>query len=140
MRRAVKDRGQTEDHANRTRSTFGEVGSPGWVWRPRGSNELRALARRVADALPVDVVEEVVLTGSLSRGTADEVSDIEMLVVTREPLELKDCFELATAPTLVASFSAPAATSYNAAVGRAAIARRCRRQQLGGRSTQASDS
>ncbi len=61
------------------------------------SKELRALAQRVADALPVEVAEEVVLTGSVSRGVADEVSDIEMLVVTSEPLELEDCFELARA-------------------------------------------
>lgn len=56
---------------------------------------LRTLAQRVADALPDDVAEEVVLTGSVSRGVADEVSDIEMLVVTREPVELEDCFALA---------------------------------------------
>jgi predicted nucleotidyltransferase len=56
---------------------------------------LHALAQRVADALPEDVVEEVVLTGSVSRGMADEVSDIEMLVVTREPLSLEECFALA---------------------------------------------
>src|SRR5437868_9445174 len=59
------------------------------------SKELRALAQRVADALPLEIVEEVVLTGSVSRGMADEVSDIEMLVVTREPLELEVCFALA---------------------------------------------
>ena len=59
------------------------------------NDELQALARRVADALPEDIVEEVVLTGSVSRGMADEVSDIEMLVVTREPLSLEECFELA---------------------------------------------
>ena len=59
------------------------------------SERLRTLAQRVADALPDGVVEEVVLTGSVSRGAADEVSDIEMLVVTREPLELEQCFELA---------------------------------------------
>jgi hypothetical protein len=41
-----------------------------------------------------------VLTGSVSRGMADEVSDIEMLVVTREPLELQDCFGLARAAGL----------------------------------------
>jgi hypothetical protein len=35
----------------------------------------------------------VVLTGSVSRGVADEVSDIEMLVVTAEPLDLQTCFE-----------------------------------------------
>jgi predicted nucleotidyltransferase len=56
---------------------------------------LQALAQRVADGLPEDVVEEVVLTGSVSRGMADEVSDIEMLVVTREPLSLEECFEFA---------------------------------------------
>jgi hypothetical protein len=53
---------------------------------------LRALAQRVADALPRDLVEEVVLTGSVSRGTADERSDIEMLVVTRRLLDLDECF------------------------------------------------
>ena len=36
---------------------------------------------------------EVVLTGSVSRGAADAVSDIEMLVVTAQPLELAACFE-----------------------------------------------
>lgn len=56
------------------------------------TRELRALAERIADALP-PAVEEVVLTGSVSRGVADEVSDIEMLVVTGEPLELDQCFE-----------------------------------------------
>jgi hypothetical protein len=61
---------------------------------------LRGLAQRVADALPADIVDEVVLTGSVSRGMADEVSDIEMLVVTREPLELEECFELAGAAGL----------------------------------------
>jgi Domain of unknown function (DUF4037) len=59
------------------------------------SDELRALAQRVADAVPTEIAEEVVLTGSVSRGMADEVSDIEMLVVTREPLELEECFRLA---------------------------------------------
>ena len=54
--------------------------------------ELRALAERIASALP-PVVEEVVLTGSVSRGVADDVSDIEMLVVTSERLELAECFE-----------------------------------------------
>ena len=59
------------------------------------SKTLQALAQRVADALPADVVEEIVLTGSVSRGQADEISDIEMLVVTRTSLELEECFELA---------------------------------------------
>ncbi len=62
--------------------------------------DLRWLARRVADALPGEVVEEVVLTGSVSRGMADAVSDIELLIVTREPLELEDCFGLARAAGL----------------------------------------
>jgi predicted nucleotidyltransferase len=64
------------------------------------SEELRMLAQRVADALPAELVEEVVLTGSVSRGMADEASDIEMLVVTRVPLELEDCFRLARAAGL----------------------------------------
>jgi Domain of unknown function (DUF4037) len=63
-------------------------------------DDLRALAQRVADALPVDVAVEVVLTGSVSRGVADELSDIEMLVVTREPLSLEQCFALARAAGL----------------------------------------
>ena len=56
------------------------------------TQELRALAERITVALP-PVVEEVVLTGSVSRGVADDLSDIEMLVVTSEPLELDECFE-----------------------------------------------
>jgi predicted nucleotidyltransferase len=59
------------------------------------SELLGALAERVASALPAKIVEEVVLTGSVSRGVADEVSDIEMLVITGELLELDECFELA---------------------------------------------
>ena len=59
------------------------------------SDGLRQLAQRVADTLPVEIAEEVVLTGSVARGVADELSDIEMLVVTREPLELEQCFRLA---------------------------------------------
>jgi hypothetical protein len=58
------------------------------------TEELRALAQRVADALPPEVIE-VVLTGSVSRGMADEVSDVEMLVVTAEPLSLEEAFALA---------------------------------------------
>ena len=40
------------------------------------------------------------VTGSVSRGVADDVSDIEMLVVTAEPLELEECFEHARAAGL----------------------------------------
>jgi hypothetical protein len=58
------------------------------------SKELRAVAQRVADALPPEVIE-VVLTGSDSRGMADEVSDIEMLCVTEQQLALEEAFELA---------------------------------------------
>lgn len=60
------------------------------------SVELRSIAQGVADALPM-TVEEVVLTGSVSRGVADDVSDIEMLVVTSDELELEECFSLAAA-------------------------------------------
>jgi hypothetical protein len=56
------------------------------------TRDLRALAQRIADTLP-PVVQEVVVTGSVSRVVADEVSDIELLVVTSEPLELDECFE-----------------------------------------------
>src|SRR5919198_4544543 len=58
------------------------------------SVELRSVAQSVADALP-RTVEEVVLTGSVSRGVADDVSDIEMLIVTRDELDLGECFSLA---------------------------------------------
>jgi len=64
------------------------------------SQELQDLAQRVADALPLEVAEEVVLTGSVSRGVADEVSDIEMLIVTPEPPELAACYEHARAAGL----------------------------------------
>jgi predicted nucleotidyltransferase len=63
------------------------------------TRELQELAERIAGALPA-VVEEVVITGSVSRGVADDVSDIEMLVVTSEPLELEECFEHARAAGL----------------------------------------
>lgn len=63
------------------------------------TRELQELAERIAAALP-PVVEEVVVTGSVSRGVADEVSDIEMLVVTSEPLELEECFDHARAAGL----------------------------------------
>src|ERR671932_753177 len=50
------------------------------------TRELHRVAARIAAALP-PVAEEVVLTGSVSRGVADDVSDIEMLVVTTERLD-----------------------------------------------------
>jgi hypothetical protein len=58
------------------------------------SVELRSIAQRVADALPT-TVDEVIVTGSVSRGVADDVSDIEMLVVTHDELQLDDCHSLA---------------------------------------------
>jgi predicted nucleotidyltransferase len=64
------------------------------------SRQLQDLAQRVSDALPLEVAEEVVLTGSVSRGVADEVSDIEMLIVTPEQMELAACFEHARAAGL----------------------------------------
>lgn len=62
---------------------------------------LRAIAQAIADALPPEV-DEVVLTGSVSRGNADDVSDIELLLVTRDELELTECFALAAAAGLTA--------------------------------------
>jgi len=64
------------------------------------NEELRGLAQRVADALPPEVAEEVVLTGSVSRGVADEISDIEMVIVTPDQIELDACFEYARAAGL----------------------------------------
>jgi predicted nucleotidyltransferase len=64
------------------------------------SRQLHDLARRVVDELPLEVAEEVVLTGSVSRGVADHVSDIEMLIVSPEPQELATCFEHARAARL----------------------------------------
>lgn len=64
------------------------------------SEELRAAAGRLVAGLPVAIVVEVVVTGSVSRGVADDVSDVEMLVVTREQLVLETCFELARAAGL----------------------------------------
>jgi predicted nucleotidyltransferase len=58
--------------------------------------ELRTIAQRIADALP-PTVDEVVVTGSVSRGVADDVSDIEMLIVTQGELDLDECFSLAAA-------------------------------------------
>jgi hypothetical protein len=60
------------------------------------SVELLAIAQAIADALPA-TVEEVVLTGSVSRGVADELSDIEMLIVTQGEPDLAECFSLAGA-------------------------------------------
>jgi hypothetical protein len=58
------------------------------------TDELRVVAQAIADALPDDVVE-VVLTGSVSRGVADDVSDIELLVVSPHDRSLDECYALA---------------------------------------------
>jgi hypothetical protein len=55
------------------------------------NDRLRAIAGAIADALP-PAVAEVVLTGSVSRGVADDLSDIEMLVVTHDEPELAECY------------------------------------------------
>jgi hypothetical protein len=60
------------------------------------TGELRSIAQAITDALPA-TVEEVVLTGSVSRGVADDISDIEMLIVAQGELDLGDCFSLAAA-------------------------------------------
>jgi predicted nucleotidyltransferase len=60
------------------------------------SIRLWAIAETIEAALPAEV-QEVVVTGSVSRGVADDVSDIEMLIVTPEQLELDDCYSLAEA-------------------------------------------
>jgi len=62
----------------------------------RQTARLQAIAQRIADLLP-ETVDEVVLTGSVSRGMADELSDIEMLLVPRAELELDECYALAAA-------------------------------------------
>ena len=59
------------------------------------SDELRAAAARLVEGIPADVVPEAVLTGSVSRGVADEVSDVELLLVTSDHLDLEACFALA---------------------------------------------
>jgi hypothetical protein len=77
------------------------------------NDELVALARRLAGALPAESVLEIALTGSVSRGVADEVSDIEMLVVTPEQLSLEECFALVESAGLTGldTWGNPATTS-----------------------------
>lgn len=64
------------------------------------SEELRASAERLVAGIPVDVAPEVVVTGSVSRGVADHVSDVELLLVTHDRLDLESCFALAAAAGL----------------------------------------
>ncbi len=59
------------------------------------SVELLELARQIVDGFPHDVVREAAVTGSVSRGVADELSDIEMLLITPSELSLEECFDLA---------------------------------------------
>src|SRR5438105_14537924 len=78
------------------RDSGGRPGNTSRVPNER-SEQLQDLAQRVADALPLEAAEEVVLTGSVSRGVADEVSDIEMRIATPEPIQPAGCFEHARA-------------------------------------------
>jgi hypothetical protein len=55
------------------------------------SSDLRALAQRVVDALPAAVVQEAAVTGSVSRGAADELSDLELLLVCETLPSFEDC-------------------------------------------------
>ena len=64
------------------------------------SERLREAAARLVAGIPADVAPEVVVTGSVSRGVADEVSDVEMLLVTSEQLDLDTCSTLAAAAGL----------------------------------------
>ena len=64
------------------------------------SDELLASAGRLVAGIPVEVAPEVVVTGSVSRGVADDVSDVEMLLVTDELVDLATCFALAAAAGL----------------------------------------
>jgi predicted nucleotidyltransferase len=43
----------------------------------------------------------VILTGSVSRGVADELSDVEMLIVPSRALDREECFEHARSMGLV---------------------------------------
>jgi hypothetical protein len=62
----------------------------------RQTVRLCSIAQAIEQALPASMLE-VVVTGSVSRGVADDVSDIEMLIVTPDQLELEQCFALAEA-------------------------------------------
>ena len=60
------------------------------------SNEREALAeirRRLFDALSI---EQIILFGSVARGEADEESDVDLLVVTTEPMTLNERHEKIT--------------------------------------------
>jgi hypothetical protein len=46
--------------------------------------ELRALAERIVDLLPLEAADDVVLAGSVSRGVADAGSDVELLLFRDE--------------------------------------------------------
>lgn len=64
------------------------------------SEALRGLAQLIANDIPQVVAGEILLTGSASRGMADELSDIEMLIVTNEELTFEECFKLAREASL----------------------------------------
>ena len=93
--------------ADRARAERPGASSPvrPWLrWRRSGGDCAQQRAPgdccRLVEKMPADVVPEVVLTGSVSRGVADDASDVEMLVVTQEQLDFDTCFELARATGL----------------------------------------
>ena len=77
------------------------------------SRALRELAEGVAAGLPPSI-EEIVLTGSTSRGVADEHSDVELLLVLDELPPLADCVGLASRAGLadVDTWTPPGAAVY----------------------------
>src|SRR5437867_2123700 len=86
------------------------------------TEDLRALSQRVADALPPEVLE-VVLTGSVSRGVADEISDVEMLLVPVEHVDLLAAARIEEAALRWGGYS-PAGILHPRAPGRSAGAGR----------------
>lgn len=55
------------------------------------ARSLRVLAERIAERLPPELGEEVAVTGSASRGVADEWSDLELMLCVRELPSLEAC-------------------------------------------------
>jgi len=72
------------------------------------------VARRFADRLPAEAAEEIVLTGSASSGVADELSDLELLLVPHQLAPLADCARMLEAAGLedVTTWTPPGADSW----------------------------
>ena len=96
------------------------------------TGELLSLAERIAEALP-PVVEEVVMTGSVSRGVADDVSDIEMLVVTASRSSSTSASSMRARPGSRGSTRGGRRERRRSASS--ATARACRSSSSGGRAT-----